>query len=353
MLVHSLAARGESPAAFGGRGILSGGGAPRSNMPNILPRHALPARRLAHLGATRDFHHGLLAAALLVIVALGCGPHDPEDPSAETPSPTIVASPPILAEAETSWNADYLSGFHPREANQAETWRWTLNDAAMRFRNPRADALLHLTVRGRSHVFDTPQTVAVRIGDQTVDSFVASGAITTRTVALGRELMGGSDSFIVEILVDKTFVPASVPGSASLDSDRPRAGDSRRVGSDRAERPGASPEGTPGDARDRRDRAILSMDAPAGLAVRNARCPRLRGRAAPCRWAAADGTCRHQRAHLDGSIRDAGVGGWFNNRRLLEPIDVPPAEFEAHSTGGRSMSSFWKRTASWGLRRER
>ena len=55
-----LAARGESPTAFGGRGILSGGVAPRSNMPNILPRRALPARRLAHLGATRDFHHGLL-----------------------------------------------------------------------------------------------------------------------------------------------------------------------------------------------------------------------------------------------------------------------------------------------------
>ena len=160
------------------------------------------------------------AAALLVIVALGCGPHDPQDPSAETPSPIIVASPAILnlAEAETSWNADYLSGFHPREANQAEIWRWTLDEAAMRFRNPRADALLHLTVQGQTHVFDAPQTVAVRMGNLTVDSFVASGAITTRTVALGRELMGGSDSFIVEILVDKTFVPASVPGSASLDT---------------------------------------------------------------------------------------------------------------------------------------
>ena len=43
------------------RCIPPGGVAPRSNMPNILPRHAWPGVRLAGLGATRDFHHGLLA----------------------------------------------------------------------------------------------------------------------------------------------------------------------------------------------------------------------------------------------------------------------------------------------------
>ena len=64
------AARGESPAAFGGRGILSGGVAPRSNMPNILPRRALPASRLARLGATRDFHHGLLGSRAPIRIGL-------------------------------------------------------------------------------------------------------------------------------------------------------------------------------------------------------------------------------------------------------------------------------------------
>src|SRR5713101_4434113 len=34
--------------------------APRSNTPGILGRRALPAGRLARLGATPDFHHGLL-----------------------------------------------------------------------------------------------------------------------------------------------------------------------------------------------------------------------------------------------------------------------------------------------------
>src|SRR6266850_4057002 len=57
-----LAARGESLAAFDGRCIPAGCVAPRSNTPGILGRRALPSGRLARLGATPDFHHGLLTA---------------------------------------------------------------------------------------------------------------------------------------------------------------------------------------------------------------------------------------------------------------------------------------------------
>src|SRR5437870_11891682 len=55
-----LAARGESLAAFDGRCILAGCVAPPLNTPGILGRRALPARRLARLGATPHFHHALL-----------------------------------------------------------------------------------------------------------------------------------------------------------------------------------------------------------------------------------------------------------------------------------------------------
>src|SRR5947208_14612462 len=83
-----LTARGESPTAFGRRCIPSpphrgcrvgdpGSGcvAPPSNIPDILGRRALPgvpsvaatlgapAGRIASLGATPDFHHGLLDLA--------------------------------------------------------------------------------------------------------------------------------------------------------------------------------------------------------------------------------------------------------------------------------------------------
>src|SRR5438093_2653472 len=57
----ALAARGESLAAFAGRCIVGGCVAPPLNTPGILGRRALPARRLARLGATPHFHHGLLA----------------------------------------------------------------------------------------------------------------------------------------------------------------------------------------------------------------------------------------------------------------------------------------------------
>src|SRR5881396_2884079 len=55
-----IAARGESLAAFDERCIPAGGVAPPSNTPGILGRRALPAGRLTRLGATPDFHHGLL-----------------------------------------------------------------------------------------------------------------------------------------------------------------------------------------------------------------------------------------------------------------------------------------------------
>src|SRR5437667_832600 len=75
LLTIAIAARGESPAAFGRRCIpaptptrwetrVGGPGAdcvaPPSHIPDMLGRRALSAGRLAALGATPDFHHGLL-----------------------------------------------------------------------------------------------------------------------------------------------------------------------------------------------------------------------------------------------------------------------------------------------------
>src|SRR5437773_6249770 len=97
-----LAARGETPAAFGRRCIPADCVAPPSNIPDIAPHRAQDARwgsrsavvaphrrgphgadcapwggsagRLAALGATPDFHHGLLAmAAMIVLIGAGEG----------------------------------------------------------------------------------------------------------------------------------------------------------------------------------------------------------------------------------------------------------------------------------------
>src|SRR5207249_12085626 len=58
-----LAARGETPAAFGRRCIPADCVAPPSHIPDMLGRRALGAGRLAALGATLDFHHGPLGTA--------------------------------------------------------------------------------------------------------------------------------------------------------------------------------------------------------------------------------------------------------------------------------------------------
>src|SRR5438093_1784095 len=65
----SFAARGATPSAFERRCIPSGCVAPPSNIPDILGRRALPAGRIAALGATMELHHGLLALALVVACA--------------------------------------------------------------------------------------------------------------------------------------------------------------------------------------------------------------------------------------------------------------------------------------------
>ena len=55
-----LAARGGSPPAFDRRCIPPRDVAPPSNIPDIFGRLALRTGRIAGLGATTDFHHGLL-----------------------------------------------------------------------------------------------------------------------------------------------------------------------------------------------------------------------------------------------------------------------------------------------------
>ena len=60
----ALTARGKSPSAFGERCIPHRGVAHRSNTPGILAFRALRSGRIVRLGATTDFHHGLLIRRL-------------------------------------------------------------------------------------------------------------------------------------------------------------------------------------------------------------------------------------------------------------------------------------------------
>src|SRR5947199_1623886 len=89
LVLACLPARGATPSAFERRCIPPGRVAPPSNTPGIatpprkrraagapvLGRRALPAGRLARLGATPDFHHGLLRWLTgCALVGLGLAP---------------------------------------------------------------------------------------------------------------------------------------------------------------------------------------------------------------------------------------------------------------------------------------
>src|SRR5207253_4059161 len=85
-LADGPAARGESPAAFGVPNAAAALGtpfgrrcipadcvAPPSNIPDILGRRASSSGRFAAVGATPDFHHGLVGLGL----SLGDRPNPP------------------------------------------------------------------------------------------------------------------------------------------------------------------------------------------------------------------------------------------------------------------------------------
>src|SRR5437762_14161857 len=108
MPASPLAARSESLAAFDERCIPACGVAPPSNTPGILSRRALPAGRLARLGATPDSHHGLLGAQVTTATLVG---QLRDSSSAVIPGATVVATHEgtgVSREAVTDANGEFV-----------------------------------------------------------------------------------------------------------------------------------------------------------------------------------------------------------------------------------------------------
>ena len=117
----------------------------------------------------------------------------------------LAAQPPV-----------YTSGWHPPESDPTtpeSTWRWTRQTATLSFANPNADAVLYLDYAARPDVFtDGPQTVAVGAGDAVLQSFVADAAgWRLRRIPLSQTFLGTDDEVEIQIAVDRTFVPATLP----------------------------------------------------------------------------------------------------------------------------------------------
>lgn len=108
------------------------------------------------------------------------------------------------------------AGAHPAEfapENPAREWFWTSREYVASFKNPRKDATLYLEFDGRPDLFDQPQTVSVYLGSQSVASFAADSVNPVlRRIPLRADQLGSVDMAELRIGVDRSFVPAAMPG---------------------------------------------------------------------------------------------------------------------------------------------
>ena len=112
-----------------------------------------------------------------------------------------------------------LSGWHPGEysaENSAIDWQWTQKLAIVSLRNPRRDVLLYLEYDGRPDLFtDKPQQLTVSVGPAVVATFpVQERETVLRKIPLTAAQLGGGDMVELRLEVDRTFVPAKLPGGS-------------------------------------------------------------------------------------------------------------------------------------------
>ena len=105
----------------------------------------------------------------------------------------------------------YKDGWHPIEVasdNAASEWQWTKKTATISFKNPKRDSTFYLEYDARTDLFNPPQQVTVKIGDQTVATFTAdSRDRKLLTFPLTAAQLGSADMTELVLDVDKTFGP--------------------------------------------------------------------------------------------------------------------------------------------------
>ena len=115
----------------------------------------------------------------------------------------------------------FKDGWHPAEVaekNAAVDWQWTKKVATLAFKNPRKDALLYLDVDSPGAALHGEQQVQVTLGGQALDQFTLKPEERLlRKVKLPAPQIGTEEMSELQVVVDKTFVPAQVLGGASKD----------------------------------------------------------------------------------------------------------------------------------------
>ena len=110
----------------------------------------------------------------------------------------------------------FKDGWHPAEVapdNTTVEWQWSKRVATLSFRNPKKDVVFYLHT-DNSASYAEPQRVAVKVNGAEVDNI----AVTPRQDFLHKTRittaqLGTTDMVDVTLEVDKTSVPALVPGA--------------------------------------------------------------------------------------------------------------------------------------------
>ena len=115
----------------------------------------------------------------------------------------------------------FKDGWQPVEVaaeGLATEWQWSRREGVLSFRNPQRDATLFLRL-DQPLKEAGPQHVQIRLGQAVVDSFeVVPGTDVLRKTALSKDQLGTADMIDIVVAVERTFVPASLPGMNSRDT---------------------------------------------------------------------------------------------------------------------------------------
>lgn len=115
----------------------------------------------------------------------------------------------------------FKDGWHPAEVadhNPTVEWQWTKKEATLAFKNPKKDSVFYLDVDSPGTVFHDTQQVEVTLGGQLLDRFTMTPQQELlRKVPIKAAQLGSGDMAELVISVDKTFIPAVLPGSTNKD----------------------------------------------------------------------------------------------------------------------------------------
>ena len=114
----------------------------------------------------------------------------------------------------------FKDGWHPAEVapdNTTVEWQWSKKVATLSFRNPKKDVVFYLHADNPAS-YAEPQSVAVKVNGAQVDTIaVTPRQDFLRKTRIAAAQLGTADMVDITLEVDKTWVPALVPGANNRD----------------------------------------------------------------------------------------------------------------------------------------